>query len=146
MAVMVWLATPSTSLRADPPTAVTLVPPPTPLPPQAQEITLENAAALLAAGKNLHILDIRTLEEYKQIGFIRGAIHFDYFQMLPDCGPQLTGLGLDVNTPCLVYCAMGERSHRAANLLAKAGYQHILILKGGFDAWKAKGLPIEKDR
>jgi len=145
IALAVWIASDRATLQAMPPESAPLVPPPTPLPPQAQEISPENAATLMATSKNLHILDVRHFEEYMQIGFIHGTIHFDYFHLLPDCGPQLTPLGLDLQTPCLVYCALGERARRAAALMSKAGYQHILVLKGGFNAWKAAGEPVEKE-
>jgi len=124
IALAVWIASDRATLQAMPPESAPLVPPPTPLPPQAQEISPENAATLMATSKNLH---------------------FDYFHLLPDCGPQLTPLGLDLQTPCLVYCALGERARRAAALMSKAGYQHILVLKGGFNAWKAAGEPVEKE-
>lgn len=131
--------------HAETPAAPSLLPPEAPLPPQVRELSLDDAANLIATAKDLHILDVRTIEEYLKIGFIHGAIHLDYFSIEPECSPQLIKLGLEANSPCLIYCALGERARRAAELMAKAGYRRLYVLKGGFDAWKASGKPIEKD-
>ena len=40
-----------------------------------------------------------------------------------------------------VHCKGGYRSSVASSLLRRAGFQDIANLTGGFDAWKASGLP-----
>ena len=44
-------------------------------------------------------------------------------------------------TPLVVYCASGTRSLLAASTLRQMGYERLNSLAGGFDAWKAQGLP-----
>ena len=43
----------------------------------------------------------------------------------------------------VIGCKAGNRSLRAAQLLAEAGYPEILEQQGGFDGGSAAGLPIE---
>jgi hydroxyacylglutathione hydrolase len=48
---------------------------------------------------------------------------------------------LDRNRLLVVYCRGGYRSSIATSLLRRAGFRDIANLTGGFDAWKAAGLP-----
>ena len=41
-------------------------------------------------------------------------------------------------------CKAGLRSTPACALLAGAGYSRLLNMAGGFDAWAAAGLPVER--
>lgn len=49
---------------------------------------------------------------------------------------------LDPEVPTVVFCAGGYRSTIAASALAAAGFADVSDLLGGFEAWKAAGLPI----
>jgi sulfur-carrier protein adenylyltransferase/sulfurtransferase len=48
----------------------------------------------------------------------------------------------DRSTPITVYCASGARSLLAAMSLREMGYSDVASLQGGFNAWKAQGLPF----
>lgn len=48
---------------------------------------------------------------------------------------------LDRSRLLVVYCRGGYRSSIATSLLRRAGFRDIANLTGGFDAWKAAGLP-----
>lgn len=61
---------------------------------------------------------------------------------------QETGLGTDA--VLLIYCSVGERSARAASLLARSGFQNVYSVADGFEGdpkspigpgWKGSGLP-----
>ena len=52
--------------------------------------------------------------------------------------------GLDKSKPVLVYCASGGRSAKSAKIYKEAGFTKVYNLLGGFRAWSAKGLNIEK--
>jgi hydroxyacylglutathione hydrolase len=41
-----------------------------------------------------------------------------------------------------VYCKGGYRSAIAASLLQRAGFERVMNVTGGFDAWSACHLPI----
>lgn len=62
----------------------------------------------------------------------------------------LTELKLDRKATIIVYCSVGERSARAANLLLRSGIANVYSLAEGFEGepsskvgpgWKASGLP-----
>jgi rhodanese-related sulfurtransferase len=43
-----------------------------------------------------------------------------------------------------VYCAGGYRSSIAASLLRAHGFARVADVLGGFDGWRASGLPVNK--
>lgn len=62
----------------------------------------------------------------------------------------LAELKLDRKATIFVYCSVGERSARAANLLTRSGFANIYSMVDGFEGdpaaktgpgWKASGLP-----
>jgi rhodanese-related sulfurtransferase len=52
----------------------------------------------------------------------------------------------DFNTPIVLYCGRGRRSALVADNLQKIGYNNVLTVAGGFEAWEAAGLPITRER
>jgi hydroxyacylglutathione hydrolase len=44
----------------------------------------------------------------------------------------------------VVLCQVGARSLRSAKFLAQAGFERIVSLRGGTDAWVKAGLPVER--
>ena len=82
------------------------------------------------------LLDVRTIEEYKA-GHLDKATNIDINH--PKFEDQCDKL--DRAKPVLVYCLVGKRSHRAAEMLRSKGYK-VLELDGGMKAWQAAGLPV----
>jgi rhodanese-related sulfurtransferase len=41
--------------------------------------------------------------------------------------------------PLLVYCATGKRSTTAASILERAGVGPVVMLRGGYGAWREAG-------
>tara|TARA_R110000737_G_scaffold351973_1_gene395981 strand:- start:6409 stop:7836 length:1428 start_codon:yes stop_codon:yes gene_type:complete len=85
------------------------------------------------------VLDVRTSEEVKH-GVISGAINMDFLQ--EDFSNRITEL--DKNETILVYCKVGGRSGKAADLLVKNGFKHVYHLEGGYDRWKNSGFPVDE--
>ena len=52
--------------------------------------------------------------------------------------------GLDKSKPVLAYCASGGRSAKSAKIYIDAGFTKVYNLLGGFRAWKAENLDVEK--
>ncbi len=52
---------------------------------------------------------------------------------------------LDRQRPVVVHCQGGYRSSAASSLLKAAGFQQVMNVIGGFDAWKTHGLPCVTD-
>jgi phage shock protein E len=84
------------------------------------------------------ILDVRTPEEVMK-GYLKGALNMDFknqeFKVLIS--------GLDKTRPYFIYCAAGVRSGKTADMMSDLNFQKIYTLEGGFDAWKAAGLPVK---
>lgn len=51
----------------------------------------------------------------------------------------------DKSAKIVLYCGGGYRSALSAESLAKMGYTNVWSLAGGWRAWQAAGLPINKD-
>ena len=83
------------------------------------------------------ILDVRTPSEVAS-GNIAGSIAMDYSQ--GNFESQIADLPKD--SEIYVYCAVGGRSSKAADLLIQQGFTKVYNLQGGLTAWKEAGLPI----
>lgn len=117
------------------------LPPAVVLPATAHEIAPEKVEAYLVEHPDTVIIDTRTEEERRTRGFILNSRHHDYFhaQKALDALAQL-----DKSKPCLLYCALGGRAQLMAVELHKLGFQNILVLEGGFNAWVAGGQAVAK--
>jgi hydroxyacylglutathione hydrolase len=52
---------------------------------------------------------------------------------------------LDKSHPIAVHCKSGYRSTIACSLLKKAGYENVINVVGGFDAWSEAQLPFKSE-
>jgi rhodanese-related sulfurtransferase len=82
------------------------------------------------------ILDVRRPPEWKS-GHIPGAL------LHPLDGLGKTMDQLDRKQPVAVHCKGGHRSAIACSLLEAAGFEGVVNVIGGFDAWAAAGLKVE---
>ena len=93
-------------------------------PDEAERLVRDGAA---------RVLDVRTPEEYRDLGHIPGAI------LLP---VDLVASGLATlprdGKPLLVCCEHGIRSAAAARLLGRGGFPNLLNLGGGMAAWRGE--------
>ena len=95
---------------------------------QPQEISPEELKAMLAAGEDFQLLDVREPHEYeaKNLGGLLIPL-----RSLPD---QLDKL--DRNKKLVVHCLSGQRSAQAIKFLRQKGYSKLYNLKGGIMAWE----------
>jgi thioredoxin len=88
---------------------------------------------------SIQLLDVRTPGEYAS-GHLKGSLWADWNDQ--DEFNRRTSY-LNKNKPVYVYCLSGARSAAAAAQFRKNGYQQVYELKGGINAWKQAGLPVE---
>ncbi|WP_350284364.1 rhodanese-like domain-containing protein [uncultured Croceitalea sp.] len=82
-------------------------------------------------GKDVQLVDVRTPEEY-EAGHIGDAVNFNII----DSELFLSQIdGLDKEKPVYLYCKMGGRSNRAAELMKKQGFAKIYDYSGGYNDW-----------
>lgn len=103
-----------------------------------REIGTLNVTQLINT-RNAALLDIREPKEFEG-GRIPNAIHIPAGQL----GSRSQELGKLVSRPIVVYSERGGRSRTADAALGKQGFKDIYYLNGGFAAWKAAGLPVER--
>jgi rhodanese-related sulfurtransferase len=101
---------------------------------QVSEITVQNLQERLRSA-TIQVLDVRREPEW-QTGHIADASWWplDNFRVST---PEI-----DPSTPLAVHCKSGYRSIIACSLLRRAGFQNVLNVTGGFDAWKEAQLPV----
>jgi len=98
---------------------------------------LEIPAALEEPGAVL--IDVREESEWSErhaagaVHLSRGIIEFRIRDRVPD-----------FNAPIVLYCGRGRRSALVADNLQKMGYNNVLTVEGGFQAWEAAGFPVEQ--
>ena len=90
-------------------------------------------------GSEVQVLDVRREPEW-EAGHIAGASWWplDNFKIAP---PEI-----DRNIPLAVHCKGGYRSMIACSLLQRAGFQNVVNIVGGFDAWQQANLPVATEK
>jgi hydroxyacylglutathione hydrolase len=92
------------------------------------QITARDLAAELAKGDDLCVVDVRRPAEF-DAGHIPGA------RLSPLDGLAHESSKLDPQCLTVVHCKSGYRSMIAASLLEAAGFERVVNLLGGWDAW-----------
>ncbi|MEO9893221.1 rhodanese-like domain-containing protein [Aurantibacter sp.] len=76
------------------------------------------------------LIDVRTPDEFKA-GHLDNALNMNWFD--EDFKNKFQDIPKDKTI--YVYCKMGGRSAKAANLLDSLGYENVINLTGGYDAY-----------
>ncbi len=90
----------------------------------------------MAGDASLSVLDVRQMAEW-QAGHVPGAQHIPGGEL-----PQRLD-AVPRNRALAVYCGSGYRSSVACALLKANGWKDVNNVIGGFQAWTARGLPVE---
>lgn len=100
------------------------------------QITVQDFAALRGEEPDgMVVLDVREVGELSG-GTIEKSVSIPLGKLKSRIGE------LDREKLVVVHCKGGYRSSIASSLLRRAGFREIANLIGGFDAWKAAGLPF----
>lgn len=89
-----------------------------------------------ASGEALNVLDVRGAGEWCA-GHIEASVNVHAGQLAQRLADVPSG-----DAPLAVTCAGGYRSTAAVSVLERAGYDNVINVTGGMDAWVAAGLPI----
>ena len=106
---------------------------------RVKEIDLSAYLKMREAGQDHILVDTREDNEWAA-GHVAGAIHLSKGIIERDIETAVP----DKKQKVVLYCGGGFRSALAADALQKMGYTDAISLDGGWRAWNAAGLPIEK--
>jgi len=106
---------------------------------RVKEIDLDGYRRMVAAGTPHILIDTREESEWNA-GRAKGAIHLGKGVIERDIEAKIP----DKSATLVLYCGGGFRSALAADNLKKMGYQNPISLDGGWRAWTAAGMPIER--
>ncbi|MDE1230992.1 rhodanese-like domain-containing protein [Vibrio aestuarianus] len=106
-----------------------------------KEITAAQTTYLMNRDNGV-VVDIRSKEEFKK-GHITDAVH-----ILPSDikAGNFASLENHKSDPIIVVCKTGQTAQESANLLAKAGFENVNLLKSGLVAWNEANLPLVRGK
>lgn len=102
------------------------------------EVSAKEAAGLMAGAPRPVVIDVRERTDYDQ-GHIASAISVPSAEF----NGRLESLKLPKFDPVIIYSADDARARDVTKQLYESGYQGVLTLKGGIDAWRAAGQAIQ---
>jgi rhodanese-related sulfurtransferase len=106
---------------------------------------LEPAAAAAEVATGAVLVDTRCADLRRDDGVIPGAVHVPlsvlYWRLDPASGSEDPALA-DPERRVILICAHGYSSSIAAATLRQLGFSSATDVIGGFEAWKAAGLPV----
>ena len=100
--------------------------------PDVQEIDVDTLAS---RSTETIVLDVREPEEYEQ-GHVPGAINLPQ----ADLASRLDEIPRDC--PLVLICRSGARSLRVAQFLRQVGFEQVMNVQGGTEAWREAGKPL----
>ena len=106
---------------------------------QIKEIGIETYRKMRENGEQHLLIDVREDHEFAA-GHAQGAKHLGKGIIERDIEYDIP----DKSTPLVLYCGGGYRSALASAAIQKMGYTGVISLDGGWSAYEASGLPIER--
>lgn len=104
-----------------------------------KEITVEDVKTDREGGVDHVLVDTREDSEWNA-AHAAGSIHLGKGIIERD----IEGAVPDTSKKIVLYCGGGYRSALAADTLQKMGYTNVFSLAGGWRAWNAADMPVEK--
>jgi rhodanese-related sulfurtransferase len=109
---------------------------------------LDPPAAARAMRDGALLVDIRSEQQRSRDGGIPGAIAHPRnvleWRADPDSGHDDPALSGDLDRLVILVCDEGYQSSLAAATLQDLGFTRATDLVGGFQAWRAAGLPVQE--
>ena len=133
LTIVIWAAS-AISGCTSAPTAKTDAPPGTAVKTGVSEMSPAEARAGTEAAYS-QFVDVRTSDEYAS-GHAYRAINMPLDTLAQNLGR------LEKNEPVYLICRTQNRSSQAAKILADAGFQRVVVIKGGMNEWEAAAMPM----
>jgi rhodanese-related sulfurtransferase len=109
-------------------------------------IRLDPAAAASAISAGALLVDVRSELQRERDGVVPGSLFFPRNVLEWRCDPASAARDervSDLARQLIVMCDEGYQSSLAAANLRRLGFGRATDLAGGFQAWRAAGLPVE---
>lgn len=108
---------------------------------EIKEIDVHELRERMQQDKDLAVIDVREMDEWGQ-GRIEGSVHLSrgFLEL------QVEHFVPRRDTPVAVLCAGGVRSLLGARSLREMGYENVVSVAGGFNAWKNAGFAFSTPR
>lgn len=103
------------------------------------EINIDEYRKMRESGDAGQLIDVREQSEYAA-AHAAGALHLSKGVIERDIEKTIP----DKNAKLVLYCGGGFRSALATDNIRKMGYKNAISLDGGWRAYEASGLPVEK--
>ncbi len=100
-----------------------------------REVDSIELEGLLASGKDIHLLDIRSAAEVER-GMLPMSQHLP-MHLLP-----LRMSEFPADRDVILYCHSGQRSHHACSHLVRQGFKNVVNLRGGILDWARNGFEV----
>jgi len=106
---------------------------------QCHEVSVEEAQVCIASADV--VIDVREADEYAA-GHLAGAINLPrgLLEFKLSGNPALDPRNLSV----VLYCKTSGRAALAANTMQSMGYNNVVSVAGGYDAWVGADKPVVK--
>ena len=104
---------------------------------EVNNISPKQAKELMDKAKDVFVLDVRTVEEYKEV-------HIKDAHLIPIKELEKNIDKIPKDKKVVVHCAAGKRSARACEILKDKGLKELYNVAGGINKWQAEGYPVEK--
>ncbi|MDX1919504.1 MAG: rhodanese-like domain-containing protein [Candidatus Caenarcaniphilales bacterium] len=98
--------------------------------PITQSINVSELSELLKQKADIKLIDVREADEFAFCK-INNASNCP----LSNLEESFNSLELDKKQKVVLYCHHGRRSQRALMMLQELGYENLINLEGGIDAW-----------
>ena len=89
----------------------------------------------------VEIVDVRTAEEFREVR-AAGVRHVPMDAI--DLHELVNSRTLSPNEPLYFICHLGGRSAHVCLAMKAAGYDNVVNVTGGTEAWEEAGLPVER--
>ncbi len=95
------------------------------------------------AGERVELIDVRTPVEFREV-------HADIAKNVPldalDPRQVMAARNGDADQPLYIVCLSGSRGAKACEKFLAAGFQNVVNVEGGTNAWAAAGLPVVRGK